>query len=47
MRLETILSAVPTLGENYGLAKQFGPRLIENCRDLVNGAPLCRDGMLI
>ena len=37
----------PTLEENYALAKRFGQRLIENCRDLVNGAPLYKDGMLI
>lgn len=33
----------PTLGENYALAKQFGQQLIENCREVVNSAPLYRD----
>jgi len=37
----------PTLGENYALAKQFGQQLIENCRELVNSAPLYKDGMSI
>ena len=37
----------PTLGENYALAKQFGQQLIENCREVVNSAPLYKDGMLI
>ena len=37
----------PTLGENYALAKQFGQQLIENCREVVNSAPLYKDGMSI
>jgi fatty acid synthase subunit alpha len=37
----------PTLGENYALAKQFGQQLIENCREVVNRAPLYRDGLSI
>lgn len=37
----------PTLGENYALAKQFGQQLIENCREVVNKAPLYRDGVSI
>jgi len=37
----------PTLGENYALAKQFGRELIENCSEVVNTAPLYKDGMLI
>ena len=37
----------PALGENYALAKQFGQQLIENCREVVNSAPLYKDGMLI
>jgi fatty acid synthase subunit alpha len=35
----------PTLGENYALAKQFGQELMENCREVVNKAPLYKDGM--
>ena len=34
----------PTLGENYALDKQFGQQLIENCREVVNNAPLYKDG---
>ena len=37
----------PTLGENYALAKQFGQQLIENCREVVNSAPLYKDGTFI
>ena len=37
----------PSLGENYALAKQFGQQLIENCREVVNRAPLYRDGVSI
>ena len=37
----------PTLGENYALAKQFGQQLIENCREVVNSAPLYRDGVCL
>jgi len=37
----------PTLGENYALAKQFGQQLIENCREVVNSAPLYKDGEFI
>ena len=37
----------PTLGENYALAKQFGQQLIENCREVVNSAPLYKDGVFI
>ena len=37
----------PTLGENYALAKQFGQQLIENCREVVNKAPLYKDGASI
>jgi len=37
----------PTPGENYALAKQFGQQLIENCREVVNSAPLYKDGMSI
>ncbi|KAF9648674.1 fatty acid synthase [Thelephora ganbajun] len=33
----------PTLGENYALARQFGQQLIENCREVVNSAPLYKD----
>ena len=37
----------PTFGENYALAKQFGQQLIENCREVVNSAPLYKDGEYI
>lgn len=37
----------PVLGGNYVLAKQFGGELIKNCREVVNSAPLYRDGMSI
>ena len=37
----------PALGGNYVLAKQFGGELIKNCREVVNSAPLYRDGMSI
>ena len=37
----------PTFGENYGLAKQSGQQLIENCCEVVNSAPLYKDGEYI
>ena len=33
-----------TLGENYAFAKQFAQWLIENYREVVNSAPLYKDG---
>jgi 3-oxoacyl-ACP reductase-like protein len=35
----------PTRGETYELAKQFGQQLIDNCREVVQEAPLYKDGM--
>jgi len=37
----------PTLGESYALAKQFGQQLIESFCEVVNSAPLYKDGRLI
>ena len=37
----------PTLGKNYALAKQLGQQRIENRREVVNGAPLRKDGMSV
>lgn len=30
-------------GENYALAKQFGQTLLENCREMLDHAPLYKD----
>lgn len=30
-------------GENYALAKQFGQTLLENCREMLDQAPLYKD----
>jgi fatty acid synthase subunit alpha len=45
--LYSVNACDPTLGENYALAKQFGQQLIENCREVVNSAPLYKDGIFI
>jgi fatty acid synthase subunit alpha, fungi type len=35
-----------TRGETYKLAKEFGQRLIDNCREAVGQPPLYKDGQL-
>lgn len=34
----------PERGPTYALAKQFGQTLIENCREMIDHAPLYKDG---
>jgi hypothetical protein len=37
----------PTRGDTYKLAKEFGQKLLENCRLALGQAPLYKDGMCL